>query len=216
MERKDVMNEAVFSGRIVSIRGDGVNGSMTLACPSITRANRKGKMENEVRTSYPVLSFNKDTATTDILSKFKRGDHVAVKGYVRSYLRMNDSGDAREILNVYIKEVDFTISKMFSAFGRDGRTFPDPLNEVYLSGTIVGITKRSDNIITLRIDISSPQKKNIITATYYRAPAGLASKFVIGDSIDVLATMQTVDTKEHTKIRDYQSLVILDIEKREY
>ena len=212
-EMNKVTNEAVFCGTIVSIRGKGNSGSITLACPSITSTRRQGKIENNVRINYPSLSFNKDTKTENILESFKVGNHVRVAAHVQSYLQMDENtGDTREILNVYIDEITQDSSKMMSMFCKEGRTFPEPRNEVYLSGTLLGVVKRTESILSIRLDLSD-QRKNYINAMFYRAPSGLASEFVIGDKVDILAMVQTIDTKEHKKARSYHELVILDMSK---
>ena len=212
-EMHDITNEAVFCGTIVSIRGKGNNGSITLACPLITSTRRQGKLENNVRINYPSLSFNKDTKTENILENFKVRDHVRVTAHVQSYLQMDENtGDTREIVNVYIDEITLDSSKMMNMFCKEGRVFPEARNEVYLSGTLLGIVKRTESILSIRIDLSG-QRKNYVNAMYYRAPSGLASEFVIGEKVAVLAMVQTVNTKENKKSRNYQDLVILDMSK---
>lgn len=212
-EMHDITNEAVFCGTIVSIRGKGNSGSITLACPLITSTRRQGKLENNVRINYPSLSFNKDTKTENILENFKVRDHVRVTAHVQSYLQMDENtGDTREIVNVYIDEITLDSSKMMNMFCKEGRVFPEARNEVYLSGTLLGIVKRTESILSIRIDLSG-QRKNYVNAMYYRAPSGLASEFVIGEKVDVLAMVQTVNTKENKKSRNYQDLVILDMSK---
>lgn len=211
MEKFEIMNEAIFRGRIVRIRGTNGNGTITLACPLITTVRRKGVVENGVRVNYPVLSFNKNTVTPDILESFKQGDHVIVKGYVQSYMRLDEnSGDAKEIMNLYIREIMLDTSKMMNAFGVEGRTYPEPQNEAYLSGVLAGVTKRTDTIATLRLDLSK-ERKNIVNAVYFRAPANVISDLSIGETVNVLAMVQTVDTREKKVIRNYQELVVLDI-----
>lgn len=212
-ELHDITNEAVFCGTIVSIRGKGNNGSITLACPLITNTRRQGKLESNVRVNYPSLSFNKDTKTENILENFKVRDHVRVTGHVQSYLQMDENtGDTREIVNVYIDEITLDSSKMMNMFCKEGRTYSEPRNEVYLSGNLLGVVKRTDSILSIRLDVSG-QRKNYINAIYFRAPSGLASEFVIGEKVDVLAMVQTVNTKENKKSRNYQDLVILDMSK---
>lgn len=213
MEKMEIMNEAIFRGRIVRIRGANGNGTITLACPLITTTRKKGVVENGVRNNYPVLSFNKSTVTQDILETFKQGDHVIVKGYVQSYMRLDEnSGDAKEIMNLYVHEIMPDNSKMMNAFGVEGRTYPESQNEVYLSGVLAGITKRTDTIATLRIDLSK-ERKNVVNAVYFRAPANIISDLSIGETVNVLAMVQTVDAREKKVIRNYQELVILDIAK---
>ena len=208
MEKLEIMNEAIFRGRIVRIREANGNGTITLACPLITTVRKKGIVENGTRVNYPVLSFNKNTVTPNIAETFKQGDHVIVKGYVQSYMRLDEnSGDAKEIMNLYIREIMPDTSKMMNAFGVEGRTYPESQNEVYLSGVLSGITKRNDTIALLRIDLSQ-ERKNVV---YFRAPANVISDLSIGETINVLAMVQTVDTKERKMFRNYQELVILDI-----
>ena len=55
----------------------------------------------------------------------------------------------------------------------------------------------------------------MIEAIYYNAPASLANELSIGDTVNIYARVQTVDTKEHHNIRNYQSIVILDAAKAE-
>ena len=211
MEKLEIMNEAIFRGRIVRIREANGNGTITLACPLITTVRKKGIVENGTRVNYPVLSFNKNTVTPNIAETFKQGDHVIVKGYVQSYMRLDEnSGDAKEIMNLYIREIMPDTSKMMNAFGVEGRTYPESQNEVYLSGVLSGITKRNDAIALLRIDLSQ-ERKNVVNAVYFRAPANVISDLSIGETINVLAMVQTVDTKERKMFRNYQELVILDI-----
>lgn len=212
-EMNDITNEAVFCGTIVSIRGKGNNGSITLACPLITNTRRQGKLESNVRINYPSLSFNKDTQTENILEKFKVKDHVRVTGYVQSYLQMDENtGDTKEIINVYINEISLDSSKMMNMFCKEGRTYPEARNEVYLSGILLGVVKRTESILSIRLDVSG-QRKNFINAMYFRAPSGMASEFVIGEKVDILAMVQTINTKENKKSRNYQDLVILDLSK---
>lgn len=212
-EMHDITNEAVFCGTIVSIRGKGNNGSITLACPIITSSRHQRKLENNVRVNYPSLSFNKDTKTENILENFKVRDHVRVTGHVQSYLQMDENtGDTREIVNIYIDKITQDSSKMMNMFCKEGRTFPEACNEVYLSGTLLGIVKRTESILSIRIDLSG-QRKNYVNAMYYRAPSGLASDFVIGEKVDVLAMVQTINTKESKRFGNYQNLVILDMSK---
>lgn len=212
-ELHDITNEAVFYGTIVSIRGKGNNGSITLACPLITNTRRQGKLESNVRVNYPSLSFNKDTKTENIPENFKVKDHVRVTGHVQSYLQMDENtGDTREIVNVYIDEITLDSSKMMNMFCKEGRTYSEARNEVYLSGNLLGIVKRTDSILSIRLDVSG-QRKNYINAIFFRAPSGLAGEFVIGERVDVLAMVQTVNTKENKKSRNYQDLVILDMSK---
>lgn len=212
-ELHDITNEAVFCGTIVSIRGKGNNGSITLACPLITNTRRQGKLESNVRVNYPSLSFNKDTKTEGILENFKVRDHVRVTAHVQSYLQMDEkTGDTKEIVNIYIDEIIQDSSKMMSMFCKEGRTYPEARNEVYLSGILLGVVKRTESILSIRLDVSV-KRKNYINAMYYRAPSGLASEFVIGDKVDILAMVQTMNTKENKKFRNYQDLVILDMSK---
>lgn len=212
-ELHDITNESVFCGTIVSIRGKGNTGSVTLACPLITSTRRQGKLENSVRVNYPSLSFNKDTKTENILENFKVGNHVRVTGHVQSYLQLDENtGDTREIVNIYIDEIIQDSSKMMSMFCKEGRTFPEGRNEVYLSGILLGVVKRTESILSIRLDVSD-QRKNYINAMYYRAPSGLASKFIIGEQVDILAMVQTINTKENKISRNYQNLVILDMSK---
>lgn len=209
----DITNEAVFCGTIVSIRGKGNNGSITLACPLITNTRRQGALESNVRVNYPSLSFNKDTKTENILEKFKVRDHVRVTGHVQSYLQLDENtGDTREIINVYIDVITQDSSKMMNMFCKEGRTYSEARNEVYLSGNLLGVVKRTESILSIRLDVSG-QRKNYINAIYFRAPNGLASEFVIGEKVDILAMVQTVNTKEKKNSRNYQDLVILDMSK---
>lgn len=99
-----------------------------------------------------------------------------------------------------------------SMFGKNGRIYPESINEVYLSCTLAGITKHTNTILKFRLDLSD-KRKNLMDAIYYRASAGIANGMGIGDSVDILAMIQTVNTKEDKKIRNYQELVILDISK---
>lgn len=212
-ELRDITNEAVFCGTIVSIRGKGNNGSITLACPLITNTRRQGELESNVRVNYPSLSFNKDTKAENILEKFKVRDHVRVTGHVQSYLQLDEStGDTREIINVYIDDITQDSSKMMNMFCKEGRMYSEARNEVYLSGNLLGVVKRTESILSIRLDVSG-QRKNYINAVYFRAPSGLASEIVICEKVDILAMVQTVNTKEKKKSRNYQELVILDMSK---
>lgn len=179
--------------------------------PADYHSAKKGDRGKWNQGQYPVLSFNKNTVTPNIAETFKQGDHVIVKGYVQSYMRLDEnSGDAKEIMNLYIREIMPDTSKMMNAFGVEGRTYPESQNEVYLSGVLSGITKRNDTIALLRIDLSQ-ERKNVVNAVYFRAPANVISDLSIGETINVLAMVQTVDTKERKMFRNYQELVILDI-----
>lgn len=211
-KNRGIMNHAIFRGTIVSIRGENENGTIVLACPMITNMYRQGKIENGVRVNYPVLSFNKNTKTQNILAEFKQGNRVFVKAYLQTYVHMDDFGDAREIVNIYIDEIVQESSKMMSMFGKNGRIYRESINEVYLSCTLAGITKHTNTILKFRLDLSD-KRKNLMDAIYYRASAGIANGMGIGDSVDILAMIQTVNTKEDKKIRNYQELVILDISK---
>lgn len=211
-KNKSIMNHAVFRGTIVSIRGENGNGTIVLACPMITSMHRQGKIENGARVNYPALSFNKNTKTQNILTEFKQGNRVYVKAYLQTYVHMDDFGEAHEMVNIYIDEIAQEYSKMMSMFGKNGRTFPESINEVYLSCTLAGITKHTNTILEFRLDLSD-KRKNLMDAIYYRASAGIANGMTIGDSVDILAMIQTVNTKENKKVRNYQELVILDISK---
>lgn len=210
MENLTVTNRAIVRGTIVSIHGKNNNGSMTVACPVITNSRRRGVMESTVKVNYPVVSFNSGTETEDILERFHKGQRVFIEGYVQSYLRMDDFGDTREIMNLYITTITPDISKMEAVFGDAGRVYPEPLNEVYLSGTLLGIVKRGDRVLALRLDASA-DRKNILNLVYFNAPATVSQSFHIGDNVSILAMVQTVDTKEKKVIRNYQDLVVLDI-----
>lgn len=211
MENLIVTNKAVVRGTIVSIHGKNNNGSMTIACPVITHSRKRGVLESSVRVNYPVVSFNSSTKTEGILDHFRQGQKVTIEGYVQSYLRMDDFGDTREIMNLYITTITPDISKMEANFGIAGRIYPEPLNEVYLSGTLTGIVKRGDRALAIRLD-ASREKKNILNLVYFHAPASVSQSFHIGDEVCILAMVQTVDTKEKKVIHNYQDLVVLDIE----
>lgn len=210
MERTGIVNMVIMSGRIVSIKGDAYNGNITIACPTIVNTRRQGIIENKVRINFPSLAFNKNTKASDIPGTYHRGDYIQVNAFVQTYLRMNDSGDTKEVLNIYIQEISPQESKMWAVFGKKGRIYPDAKNEVYLSGSIAGISKRSDSKLELRIDVSD-ERKNIVNAVYYHVPKGAESSLSIGAKVDLLATIQTVDTKQHQRIRNYQDLVIQDL-----
>lgn len=207
----NIVNEAIFRGRIASMRGNEGSGTVVLACPVITTLRRDGKLENGVRTNFPALSFNKNTVTENIMKNFKVSDHVVVKGYVQSYLRMDErTGEVRETMEVYIREMVLDNSKMANAFGIEGRNYPECQNEVYLSAPIIGITKRTDTIVSLRLDLSG-EKKNMVDATFFRAPASLLDRLSIGSQVNLLAMVQTVDTKSGKRAASYQNLVVLDL-----
>ena len=118
MANEKKFNKAIFHGTIVSIKGENGNGSMTLACPLVVRTRRSGKAETSVRETYPTLSFNKNAQTKNILESFSVGDRVIVEGNVRSYLRMDENtGDTREIMNIYIDTIEHDASCMEQVFG---------------------------------------------------------------------------------------------------
>ena len=216
MANEKKFNKAIFHGTIVSIKGENGNGSMTLACPLVVRARRSGKAETSVRETYPTLSFNKNAQTKNILESFSVGDRVIVEGNVRSYLRMDENtGDTREIMNIYIDTIEHDASCMEQVFGMKGRNYPEAENKVFLTGELAGISKRTNTILTMRLDMSENGKRNMIEAIYYNAPASLANELSIGDTVNIYARVQTVDTKEHHNIRNYQSIVILDAAKAE-
>ena len=207
----NIVNEAIFRGRIASMRGTEGGGTIVLACPVITTTRKGGQLENGVRTNFPALSFNKHTVTEDIMKNFKVGNHVVVKGYVQSYLRMDErTGEVREMMEVYIREMLHDNSKMANAFGIEGRNYPECQNEVYLSAPLIGITKRTDSILSLRLDLSG-ERKNMVNATFFRAPAGVADGLSIGSQVNLLAMVQTIDTKSGKKAPSYQDLVVLDL-----
>lgn len=213
MKHEKIMNEAVFCGRIVSIRGNENSGTVTIACPVVTTTRRSGKIENGVRVNYPSLSYNKHTITQDILGNFRQGNYVTIKGYVQVYLGLDkNNGDTREITSLYIREIFHDRSKMETAFGIAGRTYPETKNEVYLTGILDGIVKRGGRGLTVRLDLSD-EHRNVINAMYYNAGAGIASQYNIGDRVHILAMVQTVDTKESRHIYSYQDIVILDMGK---
>lgn len=213
MKHGEIINEAVFCGRIVSIRGNETSGTVTIACPAVTLTRRSGKIENGVRVNYPSLSYNKNTITQEVVGNFKRGDYVTIKGYVQAYLGLDkNNGDTKEITSLYIREIFHDRSKMEAAFGIAGRTYPESKNEVYLTGTLAGIVKRAERVLSVRLDLSA-EHRNLINAVYYNARAGIASEYSIGDRVHILAMVQTVDTKENRHIYNYQDIVILDLGK---
>lgn len=213
MKPGEIMNEAVFCGRIVSIREDENSGTVTVACPAVTTTRRSGKVENGVRVNYPSLSYNKNTITPDVFGSFKRGDYVTIKGYVQAYLGLDkNNGETREITSLYIREMFHDRSKMEKVFGIPGRTYPETKNEVYLTGTLAGIVKRTERVLAVRLDLST-EHRNLINAVYYNARAGIASEYSIGDRVHILAMVQTVDTRESRHIYSYQDIVILDFGK---
>ena len=161
----NIVNEAIFRGRIASMRGTEGGGTIVLACPVITTTRKGGQLENGVRTNFPALSFNKHTITEDIMKNFKVGNHVVVKGYVQSYLRMDErTGEVKEMMEVYIREMLHDNSKMANAFGVEGRNYPECQNEVYISAPLIGIAKRTESILSLRLDLSG-ERKNMVNAT---------------------------------------------------
>ena len=114
---------------------------MTLACPLVVRTRRSGKAETSVRETYPTLSFNKNAQTKNILESFSVGDRVIVEGNVRSYLRMDENtGDTREIMNIYIDTIEHDASCMEQVFGMKGRNYPEAENKVFLTGELAGIS----------------------------------------------------------------------------
>mgnify|MGYP000283737834 CR=1 FL=1 len=218
-EQTNKVNEAIFRGRIASIRGKGVNGSLVIACPMVTTTNKGGKLENSVVTNFPALDFNKNTTTKDIPQNFKVGDHVVAKGYVQTYFRMDEhTGEVQETTGIYIRELLHDNSKMTNAFGAEGRYFPEAQNEVYLSGPVAGISKRSVNaknpnfaIVQLRLDLSV-ERQNMVNALYFRAPQSAINGIRIGDTVDILAMIQTADIKKEKKsTTGYQSIVVMDM-----
>lgn len=213
MENAITRNEVVFYGTIVGIHGKDESGSMTIVCPRIIRKRDKEKFVNGMREDFPVLSFNKETKTSDILKNYSVGDKVAIKAYLHSYLRMNDRGDTTEMMNLYIDEIEHAVSKMETAFGVPGQTFPEAKNDVFLSGELIGLTKRTGRVVTLRLDVSDNNKKNHLNLLYFNAPKDFLTDYHIGDTINVLGSMQTVNTKEQKTVRNYQSIVVLDISK---
>lgn len=214
MANEKKFNKAIFHGTIVSMKGKNSNGSMTLACPFITRARRGGKIETLVRETYPTLSFNKNAVTKDILTNFAVGDRVVVEGNVRSYLRMDENtGDTREIMNIYIDTIEHDASCMEQVFGVKGRNYPEAENKLFLTGELAGISKRTGTTLNIRLDMSESGKRNMVDTVYYNAPASLVNELSIGDMVNVYARVQTVDTKEHPHIRNYQSIVVLDAAK---
>lgn len=214
MANEKKFNKAIFHGIVVSMKGENNNGSMTLACPLIVRTRHSGKLETSVRETYPTLSFNKNTTTKDILANFAVGDRVVVEGNIHSYIRMDENtGDTREIMNVYIETIEHDTSCMEQVFGTKGRNYPEAENKVFLTGELAGISKRTGTTLNLRLDMSENGKRNMVDAVYYNAPATLANNLSIGDMVNVYARVQTVDTKEHPRIRNYQSVVILDASK---
>lgn len=214
MANEKKFNKAIFHGIVVSMKGENNNGSMTLACPLIVRTRHSGKLETSVRETYPTLSFNKNTTTKDILANFAVGDRVVVEGNIHSYIRMDENtGDTREIMNVYIETIEHDTSCMEQVFGTKGRNYPEAENKVFLTGELAGISKRTGTTLNLRLDMSENGKRNMVDAVYYNAPATLANNLSIGEMVNVYARVQTVDTKEHPRIRNYQSVVILDASK---
>ena len=213
---KKKFNKTIFHGTIVSLKGENGNGSMPLACPLIVRSRRNGKLETTVRETYPTLSFNKSSLTQSILTDFAVGDHVSVEGYVRSYLRMDENtGDTREIMNVYIETIERDASCMEQVFGISGRNYQEAENKVFLTGEVAGISKRTDSILIMRLDMSENGKRNMIDTVFYNPSQNFLGSISIGDMVNVYARVQTVDTREHRNIRNYQSIVILDAAKAE-
>lgn len=207
----EIMNEVILRGRVARIRGEGTNGTVILACPAITTTRKEGKLLNGVKVNFPVLSFNKNTNTQDIANNFTVGEHVIVKGYVQSYLRMDEkTGEVKEVMNVYIREMLPDSSKMQNAFGVNGRFYPDAQNEVYLSGPIAGISKRGPRVTNIRLDLSG-EKKNMINAVCFNASDELLSGLGIGTVVNLLAMVQTVDVNDGKKPLSYQQLVVLDM-----
>lgn len=214
-EDRKKFNRAIFRGTIVSLKGENGNGNMTLACPLIVRTRRDGKPETTVRETYPTLSFNKSAETQNILTDFAVGDHVRVEGSIRSYLRMDDNtGDTREITNIYIDSIEHDASCLEQVFGVKGRNYQEAENKIFLTGEIAGISKRTNSILIMRLDMSENGKRNMIDTVYYNSPQGFMNGLSIGEMVNVYARMQTVDTRERGKnIRNYQSVVVLDAAK---
>lgn len=101
------------------------------------------------------------------MKNFKVGNHVVVKGYVQSYLRMDErTGEVKEMMEVYIREMLHDNSKMANAFGVEGRNYPEYQNEVYISAPLIGIAKRTESILSLRLDLSG-ERKNMVNATFF-------------------------------------------------
>ena len=61
-----------------------------------------------------------------------------------------------------------------------GRNYPEAENKVFLTGELAGISKRTNTILTMRLDMSENGKRNMIEAIYYNAPASLAHELSIG------------------------------------
>ena len=210
-------NKAIFQGTIVSIRGNESAGSITIAAPITIRTRRNGKYEYYVKETYPTLSYSKTTETENIINDFAVGDHVNIEAHLNSYIRMDqNSGDTREILNIYIDKIEHVNSCMEQVFGVEGRFYPDPVNEAYLSGELVGITKRPNGSTVFRINASAEEgRRNSINIVYYNAPAEFVNNLNIGDHVNIFASIQTVDTKENKIIRDYQRVVVHEMNKAE-
>lgn len=210
----EITNEAIFRGKIVGMRGGNANGTITLACPFVTTLRKEGKTENEARTNFPAMMYTKYTSTENVHDNFKVGDHVVVKASVRAQVRMDEhTGEVRESIGIYINDILHDRGKMMDAFGVEGGPYHEPQNEVYLSGSLEGITRRNATA-QIRLNLSD-ERRNIVNAMYFHAPENKIRGLSIGDRVNILAMVQTVDTKdkdkENKKARNYQDLVVLGL-----
>lgn len=125
------------------------------------------------------------------------------------------SGETREMMNAYITEIQKQDSLMEHQFGQPGHVYPVESNEVYLTCRVAGVTKRTDTVALLRFDLSTPERKNMINGVYFNAPSSIINALTIGDIVNVVGMVQTVDTSTNKAVRTYQQLVILDLSKYE-
>lgn len=96
---------------------------------------------SEVVVHHPVLNFNNYTETQNIAQDFIVGDHVVIKGYIKSYHRSTGDGKVRKEFFLYIKTMQKVKSKCETEFGVLGRAYPQPRNDYFLVGTIKSVEK---------------------------------------------------------------------------
>ena len=147
---------------------------------------------SEVVIHHPTLDFNSYTETEDVLNNFVVGDHVRIRGYAKSYRRLDKEGNTRQGYFFYIRTIEKVKSKCESAFGIPGKAYPVPANDYFLTGEIRSVEKLDGASAKL---IISPygERNNEVPVVVNRVNAGFLGKYRPGTLVHVHAIVESVD-----------------------
>lgn len=197
------VNEVVLQGTIVGKFVTPKTVTLTINTGNATKV-----------PNYPRVVFFGELRD-DIVSNYKKGDHVKVTANIQSSMR-NEKNKGRSLINIFGDGIEPTKTVMESTFNvSDNNSYKPYVNSIQLAGSITRIKPITDNLFNVTVLTRKNNRLSLVTLAYYTNNAqAFTDNYKVKDEVFVIGNIQTAKKNFNGETRYFQNYVATNFAKQ--